>query len=115
MHRSVIILVLTFAAIFTVGKYGVADEPLPQSLLELLKPDMRVGIRWITGTAAVALNVYSKEQYLIARDTRNLTLDQLKKKYVAVDKQVHAGFALVCSATDQEFDVVPLNGELGRS
>ena len=32
----------------------------------------------------------------------------------AVDEQVHAGLALVSAAADEELDVVPLDGELGR-
>ncbi len=87
MYRSAAILMLSIAVLVTVDKHGVADEPLPRSLLKLLQPDMRVGIQWIQGTAAVELNVYSEEQFRIAQEPRSLTLNQLKEKYVAVEKQ----------------------------
>ena len=34
---------------------------------------------------------------------------------LAIDEQIHAGLALVTASTDQEFDVVPLNGKFWRS
>ena len=105
MYRSTAILMLSFSVLVAVDKHGVADEPLPGSLLELLQPEMRVGIQWVQGTAAVELNVYSEEQFRIAQEPRSVTLNQLKEKYVAVDKQaLEAWQHFSATQSDKELD-----------
>ena len=87
MLRSCFMVIVTFAIVATGTKTGLTDEPHPKSLVGLLTPDMRVGIHRFDGSAAFIISVYSEEQFAIARDSRNLTLDQLKEKYVAVKEQ----------------------------
>ena len=79
---------VTFAALALTATVGPADEQHPETLLGFLEQGMFVGVRYVQGDAAVSIAVYSDEQFAIAKDARKLPLNELRTKYVAVEKQV---------------------------
>ncbi len=48
------------------------DDPLPNNMLGFLRPGLRVGIQTVDGTTNILLNVYTEDQYGIARDLASL-------------------------------------------
>ena len=67
------------------------DDALPSSLLGFIKPSMQLGIRSSQSDSSVTIEIYSEDQFRLAKDVRDMTLEDLGKKYPEIaDKAAKA-------------------------
>lgn len=68
MTQRILTICLTLAFIACAWPAKSEDDSLPSSMLGFLKPGMLVGIQTVEGTTSVLLDIYTAEQYEIAKD-----------------------------------------------
>ena len=70
---------------------NAADEAFPSSLLGFIKPGMQLGVRSSRMDSLVTIEIYRDEQFRILRDARDMSLEDLGKKYPQIaDKAAKA-------------------------
>ncbi len=64
------------------------DNIFPSSLIEFIKPGMRLGVKPNQTESLIGIEIFSDDQFRLAKDAREMTLEELGKKYPHVADKV---------------------------
>ena len=79
---------LTLSALLAATAANAQQEPPPENLLGFLKPGAKVSVHMLPGGGDVMLRVFSPESYNIAKDSQNLSIEQLAEKYRSLANRI---------------------------
>ena len=87
MRFFIVILLAALCSQSCHTKAIAADDVFPTSMLGFVKPGMHLGIKSSPSNSFVTIEVYSEDQFQLAKDARELTFEDLGQKYPLVADQ----------------------------
>ena len=103
--RSVFLVVATTLSLTSCHTESLCteDPAFPHSLLGFIKPGMHLGLKSNRTDSLVSIQIFSDEQFRIAKDAREMTIGELGKKHPQVaDQAAKALAAFASSGEDQK-------------
>jgi hypothetical protein len=90
------------------------DTESPATLVAFLKPGTHIGIRTYDGRDGFTVTIYSKSDFDIALDARNLELDALAAKYEKVAQARDRTLAHFTESLESRRKTLPSGAEFGE-
>jgi hypothetical protein len=86
--RLVSLVVIMLSMFFFQSENLHAEEPaFPSSMLGFIKPGMQLGLSSSKTDSPVSIWIYSDEKFRIATDAREMTMEEMEKKYPQIEEQ----------------------------
>lgn len=108
--RSVIAMVISMFCITCVAQ----ESEFPKNLVGFLKPGMHIGVVSIADSDRITIEVYSEQDYAIAIDSRELSLEELSSKYDRVATELERKRKEILTSLESQRIDLPTGKEFGE-